>query len=69
MATAAGEEVKIIDPIHQFVIEKIIDLGPLSLHQFRPLGGHRRRLRDAALRARAEESDPHAAPIGGREHL
>mgnify|MGYP006199186009 CR=1 FL=1 len=30
MATAAGEEVKIIDPIHQFVIEKIIDLGPLS---------------------------------------
>jgi F-type H+-transporting ATPase subunit a len=30
MATAPGEEVKIIDPIHQFVIDRIVDLGPFS---------------------------------------
>lgn len=30
MATTEGGEVKIIDPIHQFVINNIIDLGPLS---------------------------------------
>jgi F-type H+-transporting ATPase subunit a len=30
VATSEGGEVKIIDPIHQFVINNIIDLGPLS---------------------------------------